>query len=295
MFISPGRLLLLTLLIVALPVHAGQRCVRDDARRQVCLPAAAKRIVSLSPGATEVLFAAGAGDQVVATVSRSDYPPAAKKLPRVGSNQRLDLEAIVALKPDLVVAWRSGNPQAQIRRLQQLGLTVYYSEPRHIEQIATSLERLAKLAGTENTGESVANSFRSGMAALGKRYQQALPVRVFYQIWNQPLMTVNRQHLITEVIGLCGGVNVFADLPQLAPRISREAVLKANPEAIVVGGMGEHNDSWLKPWKAFPALAAVQRGNLFFVPPSTLQRPTPRLLIGARTLCNQLENARDRR
>ncbi|EKF75509.1 Fe3+-hydroxamate ABC transporter periplasmic binding protein [Alcanivorax hongdengensis A-11-3] len=288
-------LIALSVLLSASSLWAAQRCVTDDADQHVCVPRAASRIVALSPGATELLFAAGAGDQVVGAVTFSDYPPAAKNLPRVGSYQRLDLEAIAALKPDLVVAWRSGNPQVQTRKLQSLGLPVYYSEPRHIEDIATSLERLATLAGSEQTGQATAKSFRDGMAALGARYQTALPVRVFYQVWKDPLMTVNSQHLINEVISLCGGVNVFADLPRLAPRVSREAVLEANPEAIVAGGMGEENDHWLKDWKAFPAMAAVQRGNLFFVSPSTLQRPSPRLLIGARTLCTQLETARGRR
>ncbi len=270
-------------------------CVNDDAGRQVCLTHPAQRIVSLSPGGTELLYDAGAGGKLLATVDFSDYPAAARKLPRIGSAERLDLEAILAWQPDLVVAWRSGNPKAQVARLEQLGLTVYRSEPRHFADIGSTLERLGKLAGSESVGDAAAAHFRAGIDALRQQYAHATPVTVFYEIWEKPLMTVNGRHLISQAIRLCGGSNIFAGLSSLAPRVSREAVIAKNPQAIVVGGLGENNRQWLSPWKAFPALSAVQHGNLFFVPPSTLQRPTPRMLDGVRSLCQDLEQARARR
>ena len=282
-------------MLLGLPLPAMARvCVQDDASQRVCLEQPARRIIALSPGATELLFAAGAGEQLAAAVSFSDYPPAAKQLPRVGSYQRLDLEAIVALKPDLIVAWRSGNPMGDVARLQEMGFPVYISEPRQFEDVSATLERFGVLAGTELVAQGAANGFRAGIAALRERYADAAPVTVFYQVWDDPLMTVNDSHLISEAIRICGGVNVFGGLGALAPRISREAVLEKNPQAIVAGGMGEDNPAWLTPWKAFPSLLAVQKGNLFFVAPSTLQRPTPQMLAGTRTLCRHLDSARAR-
>ncbi|SOB95581.1 iron complex transport system substrate-binding protein [Alloalcanivorax xenomutans] len=292
-----GQWTVFMVLIALLPLAAmaAPRCVEDDVGREVCLERPAQRIVALSPGAVELLFSAGAGEQVVGAVSFSDEPPAARKVPRVGSYKRLDLEAILALKPDLVIAWRSGNPAAQIEQLERLGLTVYYSEPVRFEMIGTTLERFSRLAGTEQLGEPVAEQFRAGIDALRQRHGDAKPVTVFYQVWEEPLMTVNDRHLISEAIRLCGGVNVFGGLPALTPRIGREAVLGADPEVIIAGGMGEDNPAWLDPWREFGSLTAVRRDNLFFVPPSTLQRPTPRMLEGTRRLCKHLEQARARR
>lgn len=282
-------------LVIAGQALAEGPCVTDDLGRNVCLQQPAQRIIALSPGATELVFAAGAGEKMVAAVSFSDYPPAAKKLPRVGSYNRLDMEAILALKPDLIIAWRSGNPQSQTEQLASMSVPVYFSEPRRFEDVSSTLERLATLAGTESVGKGAADTLRSGIEALRVRYASASPVSVFYQIWDDPLMTINGEHLISEALSVCGGVNIFAELPALAPRISTEAVLEKNPEAIVAGGMGEENDDWLKPWQAFQSLQAVQRDNLFFVAPSDLQRPSPKMLVGTRALCTHLESARARR
>lgn len=289
------RCCLALLLLLPAIALADDRCVQDDSGRQVCLSAPAQRIVALSPGATELLYQVGAGDRLVGTVTFSDYPAAARQLPRVGSYQRLDLEAILALRPDLIIAWRSGNPSTQVARLEQLGLTVYRSEPRRLADIRSTLIRFATLAGTEAVGRKVARHFHDSIVALRRHYADAAPVTVFYEVWNQPLMTVSGEHLISQAIQLCGGVNIFKDLSSLAPRVSQEAVIARDPEAIVVGGPGENDPRWLAPWKAFPALTAVQRGNLFFIPPSSLQRPTTRILGGIRHLCRDLEQARARR
>lgn len=287
----------LAALAAATPAQAGAErrlCVTDDAARRVCLQQPARRIVSLSPGATELLFDAGAGQRLVGAVSFSDFPEAAKALPQMGSYKRLDLERILALKPDLIIAWRSGNPSAQTERLEALGQTLYYSEPRQLDDVASTLQRFAALAGSAATGDARARQFQEGIGALRQHYQKATPVSVFYEVWEEPLMTVNDEHLISQVLRLCGGVNVFGGLSALAPRIGREAVLDADPDAIIAGGMGEENAAWLDPWRRFDSLTAVRRGNLFFVAPSTLQRPTPRLLEGAREVCGHLDDARTR-
>mgnify|MGYP000479890345 CR=1 FL=1 len=275
--------------------RAASPCAIDDRDRELCLEQPAKRIVALSPGATELLFAAGAGERVVAAVDHSDYPPEAAALPSVGSHERLDLERLVALQPDLVVAWASGNPVEQVARLERLGLPVFYIEPRDVEEIAKALERLAQLAGSEERGQRAAGRFRREIAALAARHADTSPVSVFYQVWDAPLMTVNDAHWISRMIALCGGVNVFGELSRLVPRIDDEAVLAADPEVIVAGGRGEGKRGWLAAWQRFPELTAVTRDNLFWVPPSLLQRPTPRLAQGARQLCQRLEMARERR
>ncbi|WP_207308994.1 cobalamin-binding protein [Marinobacter salicampi] len=297
----PNLLVCLLSLIVVWPLALGAAavhatvCAIDDKDREVCLDEPARRIAALSPGATELVYAAGAGDQVVAVVSYSDYPPEARQVTSVGSHTRMDLERLLSLEPDLVIGWVTGNPPEQIATLEELGLPVFFIEPRDFEGVSSAIERLAALAGTGTEGGRVAEDFRRGMAELAERYAGAEPVPVFYQVWEEPLMTVNREHLIGKVVSLCGGRNVFGDLPRLVPRISREAVLAADPEAIIAGGMGEENREWLTAWQDFPGLRAVQRDNLFFVPPSLIQRPTPRLLEGSRIFCNKLEQARERR
>jgi iron complex transport system substrate-binding protein len=284
----------MVLALGSFPAHAGI-CATDATGEEICLDKPATRIAALSPGATELVWAAGAGDQVVAVVSYSDYPEAAKEVPSVGSHTRLDMERLLELKPDLVIGWVTGNPPEQVEAMKNLGLPVFAIEPRSFEAVSTTIEQLSILAGTKTEGFRVADNFRSGMAKLREQYSDKDPVPVFYQVWDKPLMTVNNEHLIGKVITLCGGRNVFGGLDRLVPRISTEAVIAANPEAILAGGMGEENRHWLTTWEAFPGLDAVQRDNLFFVPPSLIQRPTPRLLEGSAIFCQKLEHARARR
>ncbi|KMQ73111.1 ABC-type Fe3+-hydroxamate transport system, periplasmic component [Marinobacter subterrani] len=270
---------------------ADPPCVKDALSREMCLQAPAKRIVSLSPGATELLFSAGAGDSVVAVSAWSDFPAEAAALPQVGDSNRLDLEAIVSLAPDLVVAWVDGNSRSQLERVAALGIPVFWLAPRTFADIARAVEDLAQLTGHSTVGQARAESFRQEIASLEAEYASAQQLRVFYQIWDQPLMTVNREELISKAIELCGGVNVFGQLPRLVPRISREAVLAANPGVIVTAGEARNNQ-WLEGWQQFPGLTAVSAGNLFLEPPDLLARPTLRIVKGARHLCQTLEQAR---
>ena len=290
-----AALILLALTISLETVAGTERCATDDTGQEVCLEQPASRIAALSPGATELVWAAGAGDQVIAVVSYSDYPVQAKQVTSVGSHTRMDLERLMALKPDLVIGWVTGNPPEQIAALKDLGLPVFSIEPRSFEGVSSTIERLSILAGTEDEGFAEADRFRKGMAALKKQYQGAEPVSVFYQVWDEPLMTVNDEHLIGKVITLCGGVNVFGDLDRLVPRISAEAVIGANPEAILAGGMGEENRHWLTRWEAFQSIDATTKENLYFVPPSLIQRPTPRILKGSQLFCEKLDDARAKR
>ncbi|MER2552343.1 MAG: cobalamin-binding protein, partial [Thauera sp.] len=235
------------------------------------------------------------GDQVVGAVDYSDYPAAAKTRPRVGGYTRIDLEAVAALRPDLVIGWHSGNRDGDVGRLQALGIPIYLSEPRNLEDIAHSLEQIGRLAGTTATANAAATAFRARRDELAAANAGRAPVRVFYQIWERPLMTVNDGHLIADVIRLCGGRNVFGTVAHLTPTIGTEAVLAANPEVIVASGMDAARPEWLDQWSRWPQLEAAQRGNLFFIPPELIQRHTPRILDGAQRLCEQLDLARSYR
>jgi iron complex transport system substrate-binding protein len=231
---------------------------------------------------------------LVGALEHSDYPPAAKALPRVGSEAGIDVEAVLALQPDLVVAWPNVGSVRTVERLAQLGLPVFRSEPRELEHIATTLERLGALAGTDAAAKRAADAFRIRAAALEKRYAGAPKVRVFYQIWDRPLLTVNGEHVITKAMRLCGGENVFAALPLIAPEIDREAVLRADPDVIVASGAGASPPAWLAAWRAFPGLKAVAKDRLYSIPPDLIQRHTPRILEGAQALCGILQEVRGR-
>jgi iron complex transport system substrate-binding protein len=266
--------------------------VTDDLGSVLTLATPALRIVSLAPHVTELLFAAGAGSNVVGAVKHSDYPPAARNIARVGESKSVSYETLLALQPDLVITWHTGNGQEMTARLRELGLMVYVNEPRTLPDVARSVAIFGKLSGHDDSAAGVAEDFMATYTQLRQRYQQRAKVRVFYQMWDQPLMTLNGRHLISDVIRLCGGSNVFADAIPIAPTISIEAVLRADPQVIVASGMAEARPEWLDMWQAWPTLTAVRTRQLYFVPPDLLQRHTPRVLEGAQLLCAQLERTR---
>ena len=268
--------------------------VIDDEGKSVTLTKPAERIISLAPHITESLFAAGAGDKIIGAVSYSDYPEEAKKIPRVGGYPSIDIEQIVSLKPDLVIVWSSGNNTNQIEKLLTLGLTVFNSDPKVPEDIANTLLRFGVLAGTEAVSKNASAEFLKHYRSLQKKYSHKEKVKTFYQIWNKPLMTINGQHLISDIIDLCGGVNVFTDLKSLTPKISIEAVIATNTDVIIAGGMGKAKPEWMKEWYPWKQIPAVKNKNVFFVEPSLLQRVGPRILLGADQLCSLLDEARNK-
>lgn len=269
--------------------------VVDDKGQTVVLAAPARRIVSLAPHVTELLFAAGAGERIVGAVDYSDFPEAAKRVPRVGGPLALDLERILALKPDLLVVWLHGSAQRQLDSLRTLGLPLYYDEPRSLADIARSLRTLGRLAGTEGPAEQAAREFEARVAALRAKHGHRPPVRVFYQVWQKPLMTVNGTHLISDVIRLCGGENVFAGERPLVPVLATEAVIAADPEAIGTAVFSGQAGDGLDEWRRWPRLAATARGNFFAVPTELISRHTPRIADGAALVCEALERARRNR
>ena len=286
------RFLVVALFLGGSPYALANVSARDDLGDQITLTSPAARIIALAPHITELLFAAGAGHQIVGVVDHSDYPPAALDIARIGAYNSVSHEALLALKPDLIVAWHSGNGAEQIKRLRALGLSVYANEPRKLPDIARTLVNLADLSGHREIGVQRAQQFLRTHDELHKQYHDARIVRVFYQVWNQPLITMNGKHVISDVIRLCGGKNVFEDAVPLAPRISIESVLRLDPDVIIASGMAEARPQWLDMWTAWPSINAVRNEHLYFIPPDLLQRHTPMLLDGAKTLCKQLNNVR---
>ena len=266
--------------------------VIDDEKNKIELTQPAQRIISLAPHITESLFAAGAGNKIIGAVSYSDYPEEAKKIPRVGGYPSLDLEKIVSLKPDLVIAWSSGNNKNQVDKLRSFGIKVFMSEPRYPHDIAKTIQRFGELAGTNKLAMKASDDFLQHYHSLQKRFSKKKKIKVFYQIWNKPIMTISGGHLISEIIKLCGGENVFANLKILTPRISLESVLTTKPEVIISDGMGKPRSEWVKEWKPWLQLPAVKNDHLYFIDPALMQRVGPRILQGADKLCELLERAR---
>ncbi len=284
------RVLVILLLIVTAPAMAVEAV--DSQSDDIRLAHPAQRIISLAPHITELLFAAGVGAHVVGVDAWSDYPPAARRITRIGDSSRIDLERVLALKPDLVVAWGSGNPHADIAQLRRLGVPVFISEPRRLQDIADDLRKLGHLSGADASANAAARAFEARVAALHAKYSGQRPLRVFYQISAQPLMTVNGTHLISALLTLCGGRNIFADLAPLAPAVATEVVLDADPDVIIAGTWRGEPDSAFDTWERWPQMRAVRHGRLYSVPADDLHRATPRLLDGAARVCTLLQQAR---
>ena len=266
--------------------------VLDDARRQVTVEKPAQRIISLAPHITELLFEAGATNNIIAVTDYSDYPEAAKKLPSIGNIFALDLERLLSLKPDLVIVWGTGNAKILANKLRSNHITVFESEPHNFEMVATSIERLAALAGTANVGKANAQKFRQRLDILRKTYQlpaEAAPLSVYYQMVRRPLMTINDTHMVSDAMRLCGGKNVFGQLKELSSTITNEAVLAANPD--VIFSSGDNIDS-MADWKQYPILTAVKKNNFYTIKGDWLNRAGPRILDGTEALCKHLVTAR---
>lgn len=295
--LKKSLLLLITLFCCSYQATAATRAVSvvDDTGRKITLSSPALRIVALAPHVVETLYAAGAGSKIVGAVDYSDYPNAAKSIPRVGGYSLINLEAIIALHPDLVIAWESGNSPATIEKLRSLHIPVYLSQPNTLEDIGTEIQRFGILAGTESVANVAANKYAQRLSMVKQLNQKQSTVRVFYQISESPLMTIGGKQIITNALAVCGGKNIFDQLTPMAPVITSESVIAANPEAIMTSGMQSINPTALDFWKKLPSLTATQRNNFFFIDPDLMNRNGPRMLAGTEALCQALQVARDRR
>jgi iron complex transport system substrate-binding protein len=287
-------LLFVAFTVLLTPCWAQPRQATDSAGRVILLRQPAQRIVSLAPHITELLFAAGAGTQVVGVSEFSDYPAAAQSLPKVARATRIDLERLLALRPDLVVAWTSQAHRQSLARLEQLGLSVFLSEPRTFEDIATHIEALGVLAGTSTHAQTSAASFRAQLAALRQAQSSSAPLlRVFYQIESRPWMTLNGTHWVSQALSLCGAQNIFADARVIAPIVDAEAILANPPQVIIFAPTDQSAHTWQNEWRRrLPQLPAVRDARWITVDANTLHRPSPRILPATQALCRALDPVR---
>jgi iron complex transport system substrate-binding protein len=260
----------------------------DDTGRSVSLTAAPRRIVSLAPGATEMLFAAGLGDRLIATVDYSDEPAAAKRVPRIGDVTAVDMERLVALHPDLVVVWPGGGNPAQIDKIARLGIPVYRQQVNKLADLPSSLRRLGALAPDNAVAEQAARALEQELVRLAREYGGGKHPTVLLEVWNRPIYTVGGTHLMSDALTLCGARNVFGDLREQGPVIDTEAVIARNPDMIVAASPPGEATGWLADWKRFPSLTAVRTGRLVPFEDQRLSRLGPSVIPATEALCRAI-------
>jgi iron complex transport system substrate-binding protein len=260
----------------------------DDMGQRVTLPHAPERIVSLAPGATEMLFAAGVGDRLVATVAFSDEPLAAKQVPRIGDVTAVDIERLIAMHPDLVVAWPGGGNPAQIEKVAQLGIPIYRQQVNRLGDLSASLRRLGALASDRSVADRAAQSVEESLVRLAREYGGGKHPTVLLQVWNRPIYTVGGAQLMSDALTLCGARNVFGDLKELGPVVNTEAVIARNPDIIVAAAPPGEGQSWLDEWRRFRSLNAVRDGRLIAFEDQRLSRLGPSVVSATEGLCKAL-------
>lgn len=286
---------LAALLTAALTCNPGfALTLQDDAGTTITLPKPALRIVSLAPHITEALFAAGAGDRLVGTVSYSDFPEAAKKIPLVGSYNEVNFEQILALQPDLIIAWQTGNSSDALEKLKTLQLPVYLSEPKDLISIARNIRQFGILAGTDTVANAAADTFEQKLAQLKANNANKPVLTVFYQVWEEPLYTLGGGHFSRDMFAICGGRNIFADQEHPSPIVSVEAIVTRNPQVMLTGDHhGERKiEDWKAKWVSWSSIDAVKHDQLYLVDQDIYTRSSPRAVQGAEHLCGILDQAR---
>ena len=266
--------------------------VIDDTGVSVLLSQPAKRLVVLGPNLIESLYEIGAGDYILGASEYSDYPEAAKTIPRVGSHNTINFEMIISLAPDLILIWHSGFGAENVAKLRSLGLNVYASEPKTLDDIESLLNDLGQLTGLPESAAIAAAKYRNEFNRLQSSYSQKKTVSVFYQVWHEPMQTLNGDHVVNAVIELCGGKNVFASLPEIAPRVSIESVIAMNPDVIISSGSDNRDAKKLDFWQRWKMVSAVQNEQVYFINADSLVRHAPIILQGAQQLCDLLERSR---
>jgi iron complex transport system substrate-binding protein len=276
LFCGSGFSLTLFFALIASTVHA----------------AAPQRIVSLAPHLTELAFTAGAGERIVATVEYSNHPDAARSIPRIGDAFRVDLERLLAVRPDVVLVWDSGTPAPTVERIRALNLSVVSFQTHRLEHVALVLREIGRLAGTSEVAERAAADYERSIRALRERYRDRTMVSVFIEVDDRPLYTVNGRHIMSEIVELCGGRNVFADLNALAPAIGIEAVIAANPQAII--STDDTVQDAAAVWSRWRHIEAVRTGNVYTLRSDDIARATTRLTVAAEAVCRTRDTARQR-
>ena len=266
--------------------------VIDDNGDKLTISNVAQRIISLSPNTTEILFHIGAGEKIVGADEYSNYPQAANKIIRVNNHAAANYELILSLKPDLVIAWQSGNSEKIISRIRELNIPVFVVETASLEDIPNLYRRLGQLSGYATRANIQAEIFSQRLNQLRKSFSSRQTIRVFYQIWNEPLMTLNGDHMVTDMIELCGGVNVFADATALVPYVNIESVVAANPQIIISGGNNKSDLLESGFWRKWSGISAVKNQHLYAIPSDLLQRHSDRILDGTGLMCEYIDLVR---
>ena len=266
--------------------------VVDDAGDSLRLKAPAQRIISLAPNITEVLFHIGAGKQIVGADERSNYPSQASQIVRVNNHATANYELILSLRPDLVIAWQSGNGETIIERIRELGVPVFIVETRRLNDIPGLFKRLGQLSGHSKRALQKAAEFDYELNRLRTVNQAKKPIRTFYQIWSDPLITLNGQHMVSDVITLCAGTNIFAEAVPLVPYVNIESILAADPQVIIAGGSEQEQKLEVARWQKWDSLSAVKNQHIYSIPSDLMQRHSERILEGAQMLCDYLDRAR---
>ena len=293
---SPVWGLSLLLAVLSSGLHAAHSsaavAARDDLGSLVILNSPAERILSLAPDLTEILFHIGAGARLVGVDEYSNYPLEAKQITRVNNHAAANYELILALQPDLVVAWHSGNGEQMISRIRALGFPVFVTEVRKMDDIPGLYRRLGELVGNQKQAEARVAAFGQGLARLRLLYSTRPQVRIFYQIWHEPLITLNAEHILSDVMQLCGGTNIFAQAIPLVPYVNMEAIVAADPQVVILGASQENNHQGLAVWQQWPGISAVANEQIYVLPADLMQRHSMRILDGAELLCGYVEQAR---
>jgi iron complex transport system substrate-binding protein len=284
--VNLGSALIVTAMVAA---GAGAAELRDDRGMVLSLQRPAGRIVTLAPHLGEIAYIAGAGTKLVGVSSYTLLPAGAERLPLVADSGHINVERVLVLRPDLVLGWRSGNAALQIARLERLGIPVFVTEVRSLRDIPRIARQIGSLAGSRDLAERHARQFESELAEIRGRYRSAQSVAVFLEIWHRPLLTVSGEHLISDAIRLCAGRNVFAGTDILTPRVSKERLLGAQPDAIVTSGYGSEAR---EAWRGLEGVPAVRNNRIYAVDADLLHAQGPRFLEGVRALCGRLELAR---
>ena len=282
-------------LTVSFPSQANNSFTIKNNKRTLHFDSPVEKIITLSPHATELTNSAGAFNKILATVTHSDFPEDAQNLPRIGDAHSINIETIIMLNPDVIIAWHGGNNKKQLAQLEKLGFKIYHSKFRNLEDIADDIRNIGKMANTQDISDPVADNFISIINSLKFTHSNKKKIQVFYQIWHAPLMTINKTHFINDIISLCGGVNIFSDIIPQIPLVSIEAILNANPDVIVAGSKNSSDQSQL----AFNWIKSIPKSlsftpKLLLIDPDLLHRPTTRIAQGAETLCNHLDDFRNK-
>jgi iron complex transport system substrate-binding protein len=271
---------------------AAEVAVVDDNGQKLHLVEPAKRIISLAPNITEVLFYIGAGEKIVGADEYSNYPEAAKDILRVNNYAAANYELILSLQPDLVIAWQSGNGDKIINPLRKLGIPVFVVETQKIDEIPSLFRRLGELSGHNGQAEQLAAAFTTRLKDLRVAQANKSVVRTFYQIWDEPLITLNGEHMVSDIIELCGGVNIFGDAIPLVPYVNIESIVAADPQVIIAGGSQEEKPMWFESWQQWGGVSAVINKQIYLIPSDLMQRHSVRILEGAELMCGHLDSAR---